>query len=143
MRRSPKIRWVVHGHDEPSSLWPLLGPLATSKAVHKDLGGPVLSTDSHRWWFAVTGDSAVAMASLCYPRGSGQFAWFDNAWVAPDWRGLGVWSVAFGLVRDEAVSASMPRIRACVSAPLVTTHERRGFKTYLQRGRWSYMELFL
>jgi GNAT superfamily N-acetyltransferase len=137
----PAVTWrhLTAGHG--GTFWALIGPIATSKAAIKDLGGyPIYINDRQTWVIAQDAAGNVLAASSIAPseKKDGSM-WIDYAFVAPEARGMGLWTEMLEARLEIAVSKGAKAVKCC-TATLARPLEASGFKTKSQRGSWSYME---
>lgn len=127
------IESLEHGEDR---LWLLLGPFLASRAVHRELGGPMVSAPGGRWWVATEGERVVGFVSL---RVTGTAAWHDYSYVVPDARGRGV-HADLARSRDLYLREHHPDLpeRVATCADRWHHYVERGWEVASERGSWVH-----
>lgn len=128
------IAITKYDHESPK-LWPLLGPLVTSRDVQKELGGPVFSSPNTTWFIAVDGKQVVGFSSL---RVSPQGYWFDYTYVVPDRRKKGIHK-RLAKEQDTYLATLPPQsLLVCTPKRRWPHYEKQGFTIQRERGSWVY-----
>lgn len=126
---------IVLEHGDPR-LWPLLGPFAVDRGVHKELGGPILSSEHVTWLFAV--DDAGAVLGFCALRDTTSSIWYDYGYVVPACRKRGVFR-ALAKARDKHAQPDTRPRKTAVREDRLPHYEQRGWAIATRRGRWAYL----
>ena len=113
-------------------LWPLVGPWVTSRAVHKELGGPVLTGDDTTWFVAVVDSKPVGFLLL---RKADSVWWRDAAFVVESERGKGVHKQLILASTTVSSQDKLPVRIVCRSARW-KHYAKSGFTKLGQRGDW-------
>lgn len=114
---------TMYAADDPT-VWPLIGPLLTSRAVAKELGGQPFADGAVAWFVATVRGKVVGLCALKDIDGA---YWEDLAYVLPDHRGKGVHlSLCAARTRHLATLPPQP-LKVCV-------RKARWEKHYLSRG---------
>lgn len=128
--------WVKEFRHDSAKLWPMIGPIVTSREAHKALGGGMFS-DSSTTWF-VARDNAGAVLGCCSVRETPKGYWLENSWVCPEARGKGVHK-ALCQARDEWLDKAPAKDRlACVKESRWKYYKANGWEVASQRGSWIY-----
>lgn len=130
----PAVKITRHAHDS-AALWPLVGPLLTSRDLHRSLGGPVVADDTAVWWVATEGKRCVGFACV---RLSADTWHIVASYVTPGDRSAGV-HAALAEARDKHLAAD-PGKAVEVSCKLERWHhyETQGYVRTRQRGQWVW-----
>lgn len=124
-----RIEALRHGDKR---MWALLGPYMASREVHKELGSPIYSSESMSWLVALDRSGLVGFASL---REGKDLVWYDYAYVRPDRRGEGVFSLLAD-ERDKRAVAMASQLRAVIREDRWHHYEARGWTITSARGSW-------
>lgn len=121
--------------DDPA-VWPLIGPLLTSRAVAKELGGQPFADGAVAWWVATVRGKVVGIACLKDVAGA---YWEDCAYVVPECRGKGI-HLSLAAARTRHVATLPPKpLKVCVRRKRWDSHYvSRGFQATSERGDWVY-----
>lgn len=128
--------------DKDGEFWSMIGPLATSRAVQAELGGPIFDSPTYVWLVAKKGQEFVGSGALDTARlqkdGLVMLEWM---YVMPTHRRKGVYSTLFRLRLELAMSLSAKILRGATR----TDYIRKVFKQYRfkpaqERGTWTYYE---
>lgn len=84
-----KIQTLIHGEPSDPTLFALIGPVALSRSVHRDLGAPITSEPGRHWAVAVEAGEAIGFASL-HLLADGHRAKMHHLWVADQRNALSV-----------------------------------------------------
>lgn len=122
------------GHSS-AKLWPLIGPIATSREAQKELGGPIFSDDHTIWFVARDGKDVVGVASV---RATPKGYWLACTYVVPARRKKGAHK-KLADVRDAYI-ATLPKlpVMVCCRAERWPHYKRLGFAITQERGSWVY-----
>lgn len=128
-----KIVHLTHGDPE---LWTHLGQFLVSREVHKELGGPIYSSEGTHWWVALEGVEVVGFASM-RPTKAG--VWFDYAYVVEGARGKGVHG-QMAKAREKLANTLHPETptKIAVRSDRWKHYKRRGWTVDRERGSWVY-----
>lgn len=118
-------------------LWPLVGPWVTSRSVHRELGGPVLSGDGTTWFVALDGAKPVGFMQL---RDTPTAYWRDAAYVVEGFRGKKVHQRMVAAAESHLSSLPPKPVKVVCRTARWKHYARRGFKQTSQRGDWIYGE---
>jgi ribosomal protein S18 acetylase RimI-like enzyme len=89
------MRIEKHDHDcENERLWGKIGCHLVTPAVHKILGGYVVSTQDCTWWVALTDDDKTAGFCMARRHKNGKVV-LTYAYVLPEYRDNGLYSRLF------------------------------------------------
>lgn len=120
-----------------AKLWPMIGPIVTSREVHKELGGAMFSDVRTMWWVAHEGPVVLG---CCCARVTDKGIWIDNAYVVKESRKKGV-HAALCVAREKWIEKQQPStILVCCRASRWPHFEKRGFILKSTRGSWKYAE---
>lgn len=135
------VVWTEMSTADGVLFWREIGPLATNKAVVKELGGyPIYVNENQTWLVARDKQGWVlAVGSIAPAVNKDGSMWLDYAYVAPEFRGMGLWTELLEL-RLEFAKAAGAKVARCCTAMMARPLEAAGFKVTSQRGSWSYME---
>lgn len=130
----PKLKIKSYPHTDPE-LWPLIGPLLTSREVVKELAGPLYSDPKTTWWVAMIQGNVVGFCSLREGRDG---YWVENSYVLPVARDDGV-HAALAEARQKHVESIPPRpMLVCCKQERWKHYKSRGFTIKQERGSWIY-----
>ena len=143
MPKNSEYIWSTLTAADGAVFWSAVGPVATSKAVIKELGGyPVYVNHTQTWVIARDATGTVVAASAISPDKEDGSFWIDYAHVDPQARGNGLWTEMLAR-RLEIAAINGARSVRCCTATMARPLEAAGFKVTSQRGSWSYMEKVL
>lgn len=120
----------------------LMGPLFGSREIARELGMPIYDDPERLWCLAieeatgrVVGCGSIAM--------HGRKAAFKSAWVAPAWRGRGIYDALFRQRMDLLDRHNIDQVTATATAMSRNTHLRYGFSEVGRRGRYYLMSYLM
>jgi hypothetical protein len=118
-------------------VWALIGQYLCSRSVHKELGGPIYSTEGVTWLVAVHRGQTIGFASL---RSAAGALHHDYSYVVEGQRKSGVHS-ALAAARDKlSIDSVLPRRVVCRESRW-HHYADRGWQVLSQRGSWIHGEL--
>jgi len=119
-------------------MWIVLGQFFCSRAVLKEMAGPMYSAPGMLWFVAFDDDhdDAVGFVSLREKDGA---LWYDYAYVAPDMRGKGIFA-KLSKARDKHLRGNRRPLRATMPKRRWKHYEERGWSIVSQRGSWITLE---
>jgi len=132
---------TVHLTHGDAALWSLMGENFCSRAVHKEIGGPIFSTPGMHWWIATERGRVIGFASM---RPTAAAVWLDYGFVVESERGKGVFA-GLAQMRIDTARVDHPDLplRVAVRADRWSKYKQRGWRKSSQRGSWVYGELTL
>lgn len=125
----------MYAADDPA-VWPLIGPVLTSRAAARELGGQPFADGAVAWFIATLRGKVVGIACLKHLKGD---YWEDCDYVPPEHRGKGVHlSLCAARTRHLATLPAAP-LRVCVTRARWKKHYlSRGFAEVRAAGNWVY-----
>lgn len=143
MSKNSEYTWSTLTAADGAEFWSAIGPIATRKAVVKELGGyPIYVNDAQTWMVARDANGAVVATSAISPDKKDGSLWIDYAHVDQKVRGNRLWTEMLTR-RLEIAAAAGARSVKCCTGTMARPLEAAGFKVTAQRGSWSYMEKVL
>lgn len=110
-----------------------LGPFFCSRAIHRELGGPIYSDYRYRWIVARSGSKVVGWISMQVDDDRITADW---AWVHPSHRGHGVYRSMECEMLKQAEGRAL--YRSTRHPWLKERWLAYGFRVRFHRGRWTY-----
>ena len=129
-----KAEIVMRRHGE-EGFWPLAGPFALDKAVHKDLGEPLSSAPGMAWWFALADGVPVGFCTL---RETEDSCWLDYHYTLPAHRKKGVQGKLAKERSKHLAGLPAKPLRISCRSHHWASWEKQGFKLADRRGDWVF-----
>lgn len=127
---------ITHYRIDDPAVWPLVGPLLTSRAVAKELGGQPFTDGVTDYWIATERGKIVGFCALADVQGA---YWELYSYVLPDRRGKGIHlSLCAARTRYVATLPEQPLKVCCRKARWKKHYVGRGFQVASERGDWVY-----
>lgn len=128
----PGLTVVMLTRDDPR-FYPLLGPFLASRLVARETGSVPWDDDGKAWWTAL---DCGQVAGFCAAVPRGAAAEFCSAWVAPEYRGRGVYALLAD-ARDRDCAGREARVTC--RRGLVPFFAARGFGVTRETARFARM----
>lgn len=126
-----KIETIPH-ESEP---WLVIGRFFCDRAVIKELGGPIFSSDGSVWLVARERSKVVGFCAL---RETPKAIWYDYVFVVPERRGKEVFR-RLAEARDRYARSLPARpLKVAVREERWPHYEERGWTVASRRGSWVY-----
>lgn len=133
-----KIRIVRDSSKESGKgFYARVGHLFVDKNIRKEMGGPLNSSDAWIWFLAMdVNDTIVAFACLNCEQIEKGIIWFDNAYVFPDYRQLGLHAKLTDIRMQEAARLGAKILKGLARPTAYISFEARGFAVVRQNGMY-------
>lgn len=116
-----------------------MGRFFADKAVIKELEGPMFDDETHQWLLVKDGLEIIAFSS-CRDAGNGIW-WFNQTWVAPEYRRQGIYRKLFQLKEGLCKNAGAKMLKGTALTHSKALFEQSGWTVTSTRGpRWTWFE---
>lgn len=128
---------IIQRERTDPDFYALMGPLFGSRAIARELGMPMYDDPGRIWCIAIDDLGAViGCGSIAI---SGHKAALKSAWVAPEWRGKGIYNDLFRARLAIATERHVSSITATATRLSRNTHLRHNFRQTGTRGKYFLM----
>lgn len=126
--------------ERPEAFWQLAGPVFSSRAAQRELGGPFTDDARTTWVLALQGERLLGLASL-HVAIAGERVTLDHAYVLPAERRQGVHAALLHRRLELAAQLGAQQVRVAANASSFPGLLKAGFVGSGQRGGYTLMEL--
>lgn len=135
--------YQASSRDGDAAFWTTLGPAFVDRAIHKEMGGPIASSDDYIWLVVLNQyDKLAAFSAINFERRAQGIAVLDNAYVYPWHRENGLHRRMFELrlaLLETALDIRAVRGLALPSSRAV--FEAHDFEVTRKNGQyWTYQK---